>query len=57
MELTFRGHRIYSSIHLDETNTIVVTYIIAVHIKMKKVIRGERFRSKTAFLTSVTSGG
>ena len=41
--LTFRGHRIYSAIHLDKTNTHG-TYIIAIHIKLKKVIRGERFR-------------
>ena len=55
MKLTFRGHSMYCSIRLDEKNTMVHTYIIAVHIKWK-VIRGERFRTKTAFLTSVTSG-
>ena len=53
MKLTFRGHRIYSWIRLDEKNTMVCTYIIAVLIKMK-VIRGERFHSKTAFLTSLS---
>ena len=51
MKLTFRGHRIYSSIRLDETNTMVPILGVAVHIKME-VIRGNRFRSKTAFFTS-----
>ena len=41
MKLTFRGHRIYYSIRLDETNTMVpIRYIpivsVAVHIKMEK---------------------
>ena len=55
MKLTFRGHRIqFDSSRRDKHDGI---YVIAVHIKMKKVTRGERFRSKTAFLTSVTFGG
>ena len=46
MKLTFRGHRIYSSIPLDETNTMGPTLlgpIIAVLIyeNEKVILRGE----------------
>ena len=56
MKLTFQGHSIYSSIRLDETNTMVPTYIVAVHIKMKKLFSVKDFAHKQFFFTSVTSG-
>ena len=46
LKLTFRGHRIYSSIRLDEPNTMVLCYCHT--YKNKKVICDEIFRSKTA---------
>ena len=57
MKLTFRGHRIYSSIRLDETNTMVHTYMIAVHITMKKLVAVKDFAQKQFFFYLVTSGG
>ena len=50
MKLTFWGLRIYSSIRLDETNTLVpTTYIVAVHIKMKKLFAVKDFAQKQLF--------
>ena len=63
MKLTFRNHCIYIrlvrfvSTRQTRWYLVLPTYIIAVLLKMKKVIRGEIFRSKTVFLSSVTSGG
>ena len=52
------GHPVYSSIRLDEINTMVHTYLYYCRTyKNEKGIGGERFRLKTTFLTSVTSGG
>ena len=52
MKLTFRGHRIYCSICLGETNTLHAgTYIIVAHTSIgtnEKVIRGEKIRSRKA---------
>ena len=49
MKLTFRGHRIYSSIRLDEAKHDG-TYIIAVHIKMKQLFAVKYFAQKQFFL-------
>ena len=56
MRLTFRGHQIYSSIRLDEINTMVpILLLYKCTYTNENVIRGERFRLKTAFLILVTS--
>ena len=50
MKLTFQHHRICRSIRLDETNTLILTtYIIAVHIKMKKFFEDKNFAQKQLF--------
>ena len=48
--------RLYIVIFVSTRQTRWELYYCFVY-KNEKVIRGERFRSKTAFLTSVTSGG
>ena len=47
MKLTFRGYGIYSSIRLDKTRWYL--YYCCTY-QNEKVIRGQRLRSKTAFL-------
>ena len=39
----------HSSIRLDETNMMIHTYVIAVHIKMKKLFAVKYFAQKQFF--------
>ena len=57
MKLNFRGHLIYSSICLDETNTMVPMLLLYI-LKMKKIFPAKDFaQTNSFFFTSVTSGG
>ena len=49
MKLTFRGHRIYSSIRLDETNTMGPILLLYLYIKMKKLFFAVKYLTKKSF--------
>ena len=49
MKLTFRGHRRYSSIRLDETNTMAPILLLYIHIKIKKLMVVKDFAQKQLF--------
>ena len=50
MMLTFRGHRIYSSLCPDETSTMLPLFLLCnVHIKMKRLLAVKDFAQKQFF--------